>query len=291
MSTFTTNHRSKSRSKVSLLRIEDRTARRKSDEVATEEPLEIRLLAKDKGEERQRRKEESKTIAVTMRTPGNDFELALGFLFAEGVIGSRSEIARVAYCTDEGEAQQYNIVNVELKSEVLPELTGLDRHFFTSSACGVCGKSALENLQVRCAPLASELQVSAEMISSLPAELRKQQKLFDSTGGLHAAALFDTAGNLLAVREDVGRHNALDKLVGWALMENKLPLSQCVLLVSGRASYELAQKTVAAGIPILAAISAPSSLAVEVAKEFNLTLIGFLRGSFNIYSVPERIVQ
>ncbi|MDX2006051.1 MAG: formate dehydrogenase accessory sulfurtransferase FdhD [Meiothermus sp.] len=282
MSTSTAIRR-KSRSKVSLLRVENGRVSRRSDQVATEEPLEIRLEAKGgKAGER-------KTVAVTMRTPGHDFELALGFLFAEGVIGSREEVARAVYCTNAGEPQQYNIVNVELRREGLPELGGLDRHFFTSSACGVCGKSGLENLQQRCAPIVSGLRVSAGVLRGLPQSLRKGQKLFDSTGGLHAAALFDAEGNLLALREDVGRHNALDKLIGLALMEGRLPLSECMVLVSGRASYELAQKAVAAGVPVLAAVSAPSSLAVEVAEAFGLTLVGFLRESFNVYSGLERI--
>lgn len=231
------------------------------------------------------------TVAVTMRTPGNDFELAAGFLFAEGVIREREEIGRIAYCTDRDEPQRYNIVTVELRADTLPDLSALDRHFFTHSACGVCGKSGLENLHLRgYEQLEASFTVPSEIIPSLPETLRRHQSLFDSTGGLHAAALFDKSGQLLASREDVGRHNALDKLIGWALLEGKLPLSECIVLVSGRASYELVQKTLAAGIPVLAAISASSSLAVEVAAEFNLTLIGFLRGSFNIYTAPERIL-
>lgn len=232
---------------------------------------------------------ESRTLAVTMRTPGHDFELAAGFLLAEGLIGRRDEIRRIAYCTDPGEPQQYNIVNVELASASLPELAPLERHFYTTSACGVCGKAGLENLQRRYSPLALKWKISSEVISRLPLQLHAHQTLFMQTGGLHAAALFDRCGNLLALREDVGRHNALDKLLGWAFLENRLPLSEHMVLVSGRASYELAQKTLAAGIPILAAISAPSSLAVELAREFNLTLIGFLRSSFNVYSGEERL--
>ncbi|GIW24105.1 MAG: sulfurtransferase FdhD [Meiothermus sp.] len=224
-----------------------------------------------------------------MRTPGHDFELAAGFLWAEGVVGARDEIRRIAYCTDPGEPQQYNIVNVWLQSDTPPHLAPLERHFYTNSACGVCGRAGLENLRRRYAPLEAGWQVSSPVITQLPSLLHRQQKLFQQTGGLHAAALFDPHGNLLALREDVGRHNALDKLLGWALLENRLPLSEGVVLVSGRASYELAQKTLAAGIPVLCAISAPSSLAVELAREFNLTLIGFLRDSFNIYSAPERI--
>lgn len=273
----------KARTRTGLLRIEGGQAFAKSDLLITEEPLEIRLVAG-----RAKRKVRH-TLAVTMRTPGHDFELAAGFLFAEGMIGHRDEIQRIAYCTDAGEPQQYNIVQVELKSDTLPDLAPLERHFYTTSACGVCGKSGLDNLRLRYSKLDSGFQIPAETVAQLPQKLSDQQTLFEQTGGLHAAALFDRSGSLLELREDVGRHNALDKLVGWALLENRLPLSQYLVLVSGRASYELAQKSLAAGIPVLAAISAPSSLAVDLAKEFNLTLIGFLRGSFNIYSFPERI--
>lgn len=270
----------KAKTRTSLLRFDGKKSIQKSDFLATEEPLEIRLVA---GKNKQ-------TIAITMRTPGNDFELAAGFLFAEGVIGTKDEIRRIAYCTDHNEPQLYNIVNVELKGDALPELPGLDRHFFTNSACGVCGKSALENLHSRCTPLQSKLRVEAGIISSLPEKLKTAQALFGLTGGLHAAALFDSRGKLVASREDVGRHNALDKLLGWAFLENKLPLDDHLVLVSGRASYELVQKCITAGVGVLAAISAPSSLAVELAGDFNLTLIGFLRGSFNLYTAPQRIV-
>jgi FdhD protein len=276
----TTKNRPKARARTWLFRVEGEQVYPRSDQIVTEEPLEIRLVA---GELRQ-------TLAVTMRTPGNDFELAAGFLFAEGLVGRREEIRRIAYCTDQDEPQQYNIVNVELWANTLPNLAPLERHFYTTSACGVCGRAGLDNLRSRCARLEPSLQLSAETIATLPQKLQEHQGLFAQTGGLHAAALFDQSGNLIQVREDVGRHNALDKLVGWALLENHLPLSEGLVLVSGRASYELAQKTLAAGIPILAAISAPSSLAVELAREFNLTLIGFLRGPFNIYSAPERII-
>lgn len=277
--------RPSARTKVSLLRVEGSQASPRSDEVATEEPLEIRLKAG--GGQR-----EATTVAVTMRTPGNDFELAAGFLFAEGVIRERDEIQRIAYCTDAQEPQQYNIVNVELKGDSLPDLAPLERHFYTTSACGVCGKSGLDNLRLKgFGGLDSTLTIPADTIRQLPERLRQSQNLFDRTGGLHAAALFDHTGRLLALREDVGRHNALDKLIGWALLEGQVPLRQQVVLVSGRASYELAQKCLAAGVPVLAAISAPSSLAVDLARAFNLTLIGFLRGSFNLYSAPERIIR
>lgn len=259
----------------------------RSDLLATEEPLEIRLLASSQAKAVG---EHPKTLAVTMRTPGHDFELAAGFLWAESVIKKREEIARIAYCANPGEPQQYNIVNVELKSATLPDLTPLERHFYSTSACGVCGKASLQNLQHRYARLDSSWRVSSQVIAKLPEQLSAQQTLFAQTGGLHAAALFDRNGNLLALREDVGRHNALDKLLGWALLENRLPLSEHIVLVSGRASYELTQKTLAAGAPVLCAISAPSSLAVELAQAFNLTLIGFLRGGFNVYNGAERLL-
>ena len=255
----------------------------RSDYLATEEPLEIRLLAGG----------EKRTVAVTMRTPGADFELAAGFLFGEGVLGRRDEIARITYCLDpELDAdQQYNIVNVWLRGDSLPELATLERHFYTTSACGVCGKASLEALRLRGCPMAPPgPEVDAELLASLPDKLRKAQGIFEMTGGLHAAALFDARGNLLALREDVGRHNALDKLIGWAFLENHLPLSAHVLLVSGRASFELLQKCLVAGVPIFCAVSAPSSLAVALGRDFGLTLVGFLRGDrFNIYTGHERI--
>ncbi len=235
----------------------------------------------------------TRTVAITMRTPGADFELTAGFLFAEGVLHSRHEVHHITYCIDPAvdAAQRYNIVNVALRAETLPDLPSLDRHFYTSSACGVCGKASLDALEMRgCPTLPSGPAVSSALICALPDRLRAQQSLFESTGGLHAAALFDTAGTLLCVREDVGRHNAVDKVVGWALMNGKLPLHQHVLLVSGRASYEILQKSTVAGIPIVCAVSAPSHLAVEMAQRFNATLIGFLRGErFNIYHGAERV--
>lgn len=254
----------------------------RSDYVATEEPLEIRLVA---GGDR-------KTVAVTMRTPGNDFELAAGFLFSEGVIHSGADVRSIRYCVDKevGEEQRFNIVNVELAGGRLPELAGLERHFFTSSACGVCGKAALENLESRCASVPDGLTVDANLIARLPEAMREAQKTFDSTGGLHAATLFSPSGELVAVREDVGRHNALDKILGWAALDGKLPLNENILVVSGRASFELLQKSAAAGAPVFCAVSAPSSLAVETARAFNITLVGFLRDQrFNVYSAPARI--
>jgi FdhD protein len=264
-----------------VFRVESGEVEQRPDELATEEPLEIRLIQGDR----------KRTVAVTMRTPGADTELALGFLFAEGVIHGSQEVLRVAPCAEPGHACA-NIVEVELSEDVpAPELAGLERHFFATSACGVCGKAGLEALELRVTePVPPGPEVSPELIARLPARLREAQGLFSVTGGLHAAALFDPDGSLLAVREDVGRHNALDKLVGWAFLEGLLPLHRHLVLVSGRSSYEILQKCLVAGVPVICAVSAPSSLAVELADRFGLTLIGFLRGDrFNVYSGAERI--
>jgi FdhD protein len=254
------------------------------DQVATEEPLEIRLVQEGR----------TRTVAVTMRTPGDDYELALGFLFAESVISHQSQVRRAGPCADPaGEKTGCdNIVEVELAAGVPePELAGLDRHFFSTSACGVCGKAGLDALRLRIPrAIPAGPEIPAEVIAALPARLREAQGLFASTGGLHAAALFDTAGRLLAAREDVGRHNALDKLIGWAFREDRLPLHEHLVMVSGRSSYEILQKCLMAGVPVVCAVSAPSSLAVELAQRFGITLIGFLRGDrFNVYSGAERI--
>jgi FdhD protein len=255
------------------------------DQVATEEPLEIRLVQAGR----------TRTVAVTMRTPGGDEELALGFLFAEGVIGSREEVRRAGPCAAGSTAAAAgcaNIVEVELAAGVPePELAGLDRHFFSTSACGVCGKAGLDALRLRVsAPIPAGPSIPAAVVAALPARLREAQGLFDSTGGLHAAALFDAEGRLLAAREDVGRHNALDKLIGWALGAGRLPLHGHVVMVSGRSSYEILQKCLAAGVPVVCAVSAPSSLAVELAERFGITLVGFLRGDrFNVYCGVERV--
>src|SRR5262245_17159384 len=270
------------------------------DEVATEEPLEIRLragLARCRGElpvfYRRGQGGEQRTVAITMRTPGNDFELAAGFLYGEGVIRSAEDIRRVTNGADAAfdDARRYNIVNVELRSGVLPDLEGLERHFYTTSACGVCGKASLESLRLRgCPVVGSGPEVEADVLRSLPEKLRRAQGICAATGGLHAAGLFDAAGNLLAIREDVGRHNAVDKLVGGALIAGDTPLRGRVLMVSGRSSFEILQKALMAGVPIVCAVSAPSSLAVSLAREFGITLVGFLRGErFNVYSGLERI--
>jgi len=233
------------------------------------------------------------TVAVTMRTPGNDFDLAAGFLHGEGVIGSRDDIEHITYCVDPDidAAQQYNIVNFTLRGNLAPDLAPLERHFYTTSACGVCGKASLDTLRVRSCPVIQPgPEIPAEVLYSLPGKLGEAQDVFQKTGGLHAAALFDTTGQPIQVREDVGRHNALDKLIGWALLQGKLPLSDSILLVSGRSSFEILQKALAAGIPIVCAISAPSSLAVDLAREFGITLVGFLRGErCNVYTSPERV--
>lgn len=277
-----TRRTSKTKTRVRV--VEDGKARLKSDVLATEEPMEVRLVAG----------ETTQTVAVTMRTPGADFELAAGFLYGEGIIASSEDIVRISYCVDpEVDAeQQYNIVNVELRGGKDYDLRSLERHFYTTSACGVCGKASLEQLEIRGCPVVGPgPEVAARTIYSLPDTLREAQNLFESTGGLHAAALFDAEGNLLALREDVGRHNATDKLVGWALMEGKLPLGDYIVMVSGRSSFEILQKALSAGAPIVCAVSAPSSLAVDVAREFGITLVGFLRGErFNVYAGNERIV-
>src|SRR5262249_30691125 len=227
-----------------------------------------------------------RTVAITMRTPGADFELAAGFLYGEGIIRSGDEIRGISHCEepDLDENKRYNIVNVDLHGHVLPDLHTLERHFYTTSACGVCGKASLESLRIRGSPaIEPGPEVDADVIRRLPEVLRAGQSVFAATGGLHAAALFDPGGECLAVREDVGRHNALDKLVGWALLQGKLPLRDHVIMVSGRSSFEILQKSLMAGVPIVCAVSAPSSLAVSLAHEFGITLIGFLRGDkFNV---------
>jgi len=272
-----------SKTRSQLWRVADGNWLQRADLLATEEPMEIRLLAAN----------ERKTLSVTMRTPGHDFELAAGLLYTEGIIPDRHAIARISYCRDSDltEESRYNIVHVELASDRLPELQSLERSTFTSSACGVCGKAGLEALERRdLTPLPSGPEIAQEIILGLGAELRARQGVFEATGGLHAAALFDTHGALLALREDVGRHNAVDKLIGWAVLEGQLPWKERIVLVSGRAGYEIIQKLIVAGTPIVCAISAPSSLAVDLARAFNVTLVGFLRdGRFNLYHGRERI--
>lgn len=270
-----------SKTKASVWVVENGKVRSRSDQLATEEPLEIRLVSPQK------------TVAITMRTPGADFELAAGFLYSEGVVKNREDIERISYCVDAtvDKEQRYNIVNVKLREGLRVDFQPLERHFFTTSACGVCGKTSLEALRSRgCSVIPKGTEVPVEVIYSLPEQLRSSQRVFSSTGGLHAAALFDSQGQLLAVREDVGRHNALDKLVGSALLSGELPFSDRIVMVSGRSSFEILQKCLVARVPIICAVSAPSSLAVELAREFGITLVGFLRGErFNVYAGKERL--
>jgi FdhD protein len=266
--------------------LDDGRARTRDDVLATEEPLEIRLAAGDG---------ETRTVAVTMRTPGADFELAAGFLHTEGVIAGQGAVRRIDYCVDPVHPDQhYNVVTVSLAADHLPELSTLDRYGTVSSACGVCGKASLEALRVRgVAPAPSgRPAVAMDMVYGLPDALRAAQGNFSKTGGLHGAGLFSAAdGDPLVVREDVGRHNTVDKVVGWALLKNRLAtLEQSVLVVSGRAGFEIVQKAAAARIPIVCAVSAPSSLAVAVAEELGLTLVGFLRGRrANVYAGADRL--
>jgi FdhD protein len=244
------------------------------DVLAREEPLEIRVRGR--------------SIAVTMRTPGHDAELAAGFLVSEGLLQNREQIVEIAHCTT-GEQFQ-NVINVFLAPDVAFDPEKLTRHVFASSSCGLCGKASIESVHQHFAPVIFGGRVSHETIVSLPKSLAAAQETFTRTGGLHAAGLFDLAGKLMMIREDVGRHNAVDKIIGSGFLEGQLPLDSRILMVSGRASFEIMQKALAARLPIVVAVSAPSSLAVEFARESNQTLVGFLRGeSFNVYSHPERI--
>ncbi|GIH89650.1 formate dehydrogenase accessory sulfurtransferase FdhD [Planobispora siamensis] len=276
-------------SRVRIREVSGGAVHDRRDDLATEEPLEIRLTAAGADPPGAPRR----TVAVTMRTPGHDFELAAGFLHGEGVV-TAGDIASISYCTDEDVTPEarYNTVTVRLRGDRLPELPTLDRHFLTSSACGVCGAASLDALRDRCAPLPASggLTVSPEVLYGLPDRLRRAQGVFGRTGGLHAAGLFTPDGELVVLREDVGRHNAVDKLTGWAMLDGRLPLTGRILMVSGRTSYEIMQKALAAGVPVVCAVSAPSSLAVDLAREFGLTLVGFLRGErFNVYAGAHRI--
>ncbi|GAA5131337.1 formate dehydrogenase accessory sulfurtransferase FdhD [Pseudonocardia adelaidensis] len=265
-----------------VLRLGPEGSTRRADALAVEEPLELRI--------------DGRALAVTMRTPGHDVELAHGFLLTEGVIGAATDIRDARYCgsLDEDGRNTYNVLDIRLAEGVPPPATGVERNFYTTSSCGVCGKASLDavRLRTRYSPADDPVRVAPEVLATLPDVLREQQRVFDSTGGLHAAGLFTAAGEPLVVREDVGRHNAVDKVLGWALMQGRVPARGCVLVVSGRASFELAQKAVMAGVPVLAAVSAPSSLAVELAAETGLTVAGFVRdGRMNIYCHGERLAQ
>jgi len=263
-----------------VLRIGPDGSRRQLDSLAAEEPLELRV--------------DGSPLSVTMRTPGHDVELAHGFLLTEGVLGAAADVSSARYCdsVDEHGRHTYNVLDVALAPGVQPPDTSLERNFYTTSSCGVCGKASLDavRLKTRFSPAADPVTVTPALLSELPDTLRAAQRLFDSTGGLHAAGLFTADGELLVAREDVGRHNAVDKLLGWALLDGRIPAAGTVLMVSGRASFELVQKAVMAGVPVLAAVSAPSSLAVELAVDAGLTLVGFLRGeTMNVYAGTQRI--
>jgi FdhD protein len=261
-----------------LLRIEDAARAVRFDTLAAEEPLEIRV--------------DDAALAVTMRTPGNDFELAAGFLLTEGVIDRPEQIRALRYCVGDDEAQEFNVLNADLAADAPGRAAG-ERNFTTTSACGLCGKASIDTVRARASFDVRDDDVSVDpaVLSSLPDRLRTAQRIFDHTGGLHAAGLFTPGGELVCLREDVGRHNAFDKVIGWAALEGRLPLRGHVILASGRASFELTQKALMAGIPVLASVSAPSSLAVELAEEAGMTLVGFLRGStMNVYTGENRLV-
>nr|WP_042194410.1 formate dehydrogenase accessory sulfurtransferase FdhD [Kibdelosporangium sp. MJ126-NF4]CEL21302.1 Formate dehydrogenase chain D [Kibdelosporangium sp. MJ126-NF4]CTQ96131.1 Formate dehydrogenase chain D (EC 1.2.1.2) [Kibdelosporangium sp. MJ126-NF4] len=263
-----------------VVKISPNGRRSRPDVLAAEEPLEIRV--------------NGKALAVTMRTPGNDVELTHGFLLTEGVIGDKEDVSTARYCdsVDESGRNTYNVLDLALAPGVPPPDTGVERNFYTTSSCGVCGKAALDavRLKTRHSPSGDPTRFSPTVLTGLPDALREAQRVFDSTGGLHAAGLFQADGTMLVVREDVGRHNAVDKVMGWALLNDRIPLTGTALMVSGRASFELVQKATMAGVPLLAAVSAPSSLAVELAEESGMTLAGFVRGdSMNVYTGIERL--
>ncbi len=261
----------------------DKFAESEVDTLAVEEPLEIRLGFIENG------KPSHKAISITMRTPGSDYELAAGFLFTEGILQSKNQITNIKHCGKFPNNQ--NTVRIDLSPETVIDFKRLERNFYTTSSCGVCGKSSIDALTTGATKIknAEHPQISTEIIHSLPEKLGAHQKIFAKTGGLHAAALFDTAGNLIDVCEDVGRHNAVDKLIGRQFLDGKLPLSDKILFLSGRASFELIQKAVMAQIPVICAVGAPSSLAVEAADKFNVTLLGFVRDNrFNIYTGAAR---
>ncbi|MCG7596024.1 formate dehydrogenase accessory sulfurtransferase FdhD [Mycobacterium sp. PSTR-4-N] len=269
-----------SRRRAHHVTAEGATAR--PETLAVEEPLEIRV--------------DGRPLTVTMRTPGSDVELAQGFLLTEGVVSGREDIAAVRYCrgADEDGVNTYNVLDVTLAPGVAPPEVDPTRNFYTTSSCGVCGKASLDAVRLvsKHAPGDDPVAVETDVLADMPAELRRRQKVFAATGGLHGAGLFDPDGQPLVVREDIGRHNAVDKVIGWALEQHRIPLGGTVLLVSGRASFELTQKAVMAGIPMLAAVSAPSSLAVDLAAQSGVTLVAFLRGeSMNVYTRPDRVLN
>ena len=272
---------------LKLQHLEPGVRKLRSDHVAVEEPLEIRVefLAGSSWK--------TESVSVTMRTPGHDFELAAGFLCSENILSSREQVREISYCQTEA-PQEYNVLSVRLRDHVRFDPTLLTRNFYTSSSCGVCGKASLEAVEVRgCQVLPSDtLAVEGHLVTSFPDLLLKGQAAFQRTGGLHAAGLFDPQGGLEVLREDVGRHNAVDKVIGHAFLEGALPRHDKVLVVSGRTSFEIIQKALMAGIPMVVAVGAPSSLAVDLARRFNMTLVGFARnGGFNLYTGEERVLD
>lgn len=261
-----------------VLRVEDGRARPHSDQLAAEEPLEVRV--------------NGDAVSVTMRTPGDDFELALGFCLTEGIVGAADEVGTIRYCAGEPGPYtgDFNVVEVALRS-TRPVAAELRRHVYTTSSCGVCGTASIAAVRKETADVSTDpVRVPASTLAALPDRLRQAQRVFERTGGLHAAALFTADGELVCVREDIGRHNAVDKVIGWAASEARLPLAGHVLLVSGRVAFEIAQKALVAGAPVLAAVSAPSSLAVDLAEEAGMTLVGFLRApTMNLYAGAHRV--
>jgi FdhD protein len=259
--------------RLRVLRLDEEQRKHIEDEVVVEEPLEIRV--------------NGESVSVTMRTPGNDFDLAVGLLWTEGIIRSRDEIGTIAYCPDEEQPELKNIVNVGLVDSTRKLESA--RRLWSNSSCGLCGKATLDAIHQECKAISSTITVDYNVLCSLPTRLRGAQANFERTGGIHAVGLFDRTGSLLLLREDIGRHNAVDKVLGAALVAN-VPFAETVMMVSGRLGFEIAQKGVVAGVPVVASISAPSSLAVELAEEFGMTAIGFLRGgSMNVYTHAERI--
>jgi len=274
---------------VDISKVHNGTQETLADSVAVEEPLEIRLAYSTPDGRATR------SISITMRTPGNDKELAAGFLFSESIIQQASDIASIAHCGPPVvDSSNQNVVRVELGPNIDVDLDRLQRHFYTTSSCGVCGKTSLAALRAFGGESLSDNDTvfGGAMLIGVPDKLRESQATFEKTGGLHAAAVFNSAGDLIVTMEDVGRHNAVDKVVGALFLDDQTPAADLGLIVSGRASFELMQKALVAGIPLLAAVSAPSSLAVQLAREFDMTLVGFLRGdTFNIYSGEQRIIK
>jgi FdhD protein len=275
--------------KFEITRVKGHGAQIETDTIATEEPLEIRIGFKDSASR------EEKSVSITMRTPGNDHELAVGFLYTEGILTSPADIIEIWHRSPPVPGSDLrNVIRVDLVDEAIVDLERLERHFYTTSSCGVCGKASLDALRVQSSHTSaisdSKFKIDLSNILTLANKLEDQQKVFGETGGLHASGLFDSTGEITITREDVGRHNAMDKLVGRLFLDTKLPASEHGILVSGRTSFELVQKVAMAGVPMLVAVGAPSSLAIDVAREFGITLIGFLRdGRFNIYSADHRI--